>query len=373
MNDFDQTLNTWLRGQAPQEAPDLVLDAALERVRAESQRRGWLHRFFGGTAMTITVRAAAVATAIVIVAVVGIQLTKPMNNVGPSPMPSPSAQPTESAAPSSPAESAESAEPSPEPSAAALAVQLLGGGELGPFHRVTILVDGRVITSDQSGGNAPLERRLTSNGIQLVRDDMAATGMTDTTADFSPVANVGVEPPGFIGDLGRLEISQAGGNTVVITWNLYADTEADYFQPQPEAEALQALALRLTTLEEWLPAAAWADPDPVPYVPDSYRITISGSAWGGSAADLPADVASVSWPVEVDGADLAAVLDAAEDESRCRVIDAAAGTAVIKAVQAAGALPRADPYLTFWLGAEGASRLITITLAPILPFYFGTC
>lgn len=370
-NDFDQTLETWLRREAPQQAPDRVLDAALERVEAQPQRRGWRQRFFGGTAMAMTIRSAAVGAAIVVAVVVGLQLTRPTTNVGPSPIPSPSAQPSE-ASPSPPTDTAQPS-PSTKPGAAALAVQLLGGGELGSYHRLTILDDGRVITGDPSGQTAPLERRLTPAGIQLVRDEMAATGLTDVTANFAPVPNPGIEPPGFIGDLGTLEIVQPGGSKVVISWNLYGDPEHTYFQPQPEAEALQALGVRLTTLEAWLPALAWADASAAPYVPADYRMTISGSAWGGSAAELPADVASVAWPVDLDRADLDQVVGSAGEESRCRTVDGGAGTALIAALRAAGATPLADPYLTFWVGVPATSRVITIAIAPILPFDIGTC
>ena len=365
---FDQTLETWLRRQAPRQAPDRVLDAALERVGLEPQRQGWLRRISGGTSMTLLARAAAVATAVLIAAAIGLQLML-TPDVGPSPAPSPSPKPTESAAPTSPAESAN---PTPKPSAAALAVQLLGGGELGPYHLVTILDDGRVITSDPSGATAPLERRLTPSGIQLVRDEMAATGLTDSTADFSPVAKPGVDPPGFIGDLGRLEIGQPGGSTVSISWNLYNDGGA-YFQPQLEAEALQALRVRLTTLEDWLPAAAWADPDPAPYVPDDYRMTISSSEWGGNLDDLPPDVTRLAWPAEVDSADLDKVLHSPREETRCRLIDAADGTAVIAALEATGATSQDETYLSFELGERAASRTITFTLAPVLPFDQGRC
>jgi hypothetical protein len=367
---FDQTLETWLRRQAPQQAPDRVLDAALERVQVAPQRRGWLQRVFGGTSMTMLTRTAAIGAMIVIAAVIGLQLVNQTNEVGPSPIPSPSAQPTESAAPTSPAESAE---PSPQASAAALAVRLLGGGELGPYHLVTILDDGRVITGDPSGETAPLERRLTPIGIQLVRNEMAATGLTDTTADFSPVANPGVEPPGFIGDLGQLEIRQAGGSTVVITWNLYGDTEQDYFQPQPEAEALQALRVRLMTLEEWLPASAWAEFNPSPYSPEGYRITISSSAFRGTLDDLLSEVAALAWPAAVDRTDLDDVLDSPREQTRCRLIDGAEGMAVIAALEAAGATSQDGPYLSFELGEREAPRTIRITLAPILPFDDSVC
>jgi hypothetical protein len=195
---------------------------------------------------------------------------------------------------------------------------------------------------------------------------MAATGLTDTTADFSPVPNPGVEPPGFIGSLGRLEIGQPFGSPVVITWNLYGDTEADYFQPQPEAEALQALSDRLSTLEEWLPAEAWANANPVPYVPDAYRLTISSFAWGGSLADLPPEVTTLEWPAGVDRGDLDNVLASTRERTRCRLITGAEGTAVIAALEAADATPQDGTNLSFELGERAAPRTIRITLAPIL-------
>lgn len=318
---------------------------------------------------------AGAATAVLVLAC-GVN-QPPSPTVGPSPIPSPSAQPTASAAPSSPAESAEpstepSTEPSPVASPAALAVQLVGGSDAGPYHVVTILADGRLITGDPFDATRPMERRLTTAGMQLVLDEIAATGLTDTSVNFLPVPNPGIEPPGFIGDLGQLEIHQAGGRTVVIGWNLYGDPEHTYFQPQPEAEALEALKVRLSTLASWLPALAWADASAAPYVPAEYRMTISVAGWGGSVDALP-DVTAMSWPVGVDRTDLAVVLASADDEDRCRSIDAAEGTAVVGALQAAGARREAAPYLSFRLGTAEGTRTIEITLVPLLPFYPGTC
>jgi hypothetical protein len=375
INDFDQVLETWLRHQAPPQAPDRVLDAALERVGSASQRRSWLQRLLGGTAMTTMVRTTAAAVVIAVVAIFGLQLISPTPNVGPSPMPSRSAQPTEAVTPSPPAESAAptpSAKPSPVASPASIAVRLLGGSDAGPYHVISILADGRLIIGDPLAATPPMERRLTTAGIQLVRDEIAETGLTDTNANFEPVPNPGIEPPGFIGSLGQLEIAQAGGNTVVISWNLYGDREHTYFKPQPEAEALEALKVRLSMLESWLPALAWADAGAAPYVPAEYRMTINAAAWGGSV-DALRDVTALSWPVAVDRTDLAEVLASAEDETRCRLVDAAAGTAVIEALQAAGARREAEPYLRFRLGMSEGTRSIEITLAPLLPFDVGTC
>ena len=52
-DDFDPTLAAWLQRQAPPQAPDRVLDAALERVASESQRRGLLqHNHVGVGSVT---------------------------------------------------------------------------------------------------------------------------------------------------------------------------------------------------------------------------------------------------------------------------------------------------------------------------------
>jgi len=365
--DFDQTLQAWLHRQAPREAPDRVLAAALERVAAEEQRRPWPQRLLGRTTITTMLRAAAFAAAVVLAAVIGLQFADLTIDVGPSPSPSPSAAPS----PSPSAAPSPSASTAPRP--AALVMQLLGGGESGLLHLVTILDDGRVITSDPNGAEAPQARRLTTAGIQLVRDEVNSTGLAERTANYWPVPNPGIEPPGFGGAGPRLEIHQPEGSSVVISWYLFADTPEDFFQPQPEAEALEALLVRLSTLEAWLPSAAWADASAMPYVPDGYRMTIEGSPWGGGVDSLPADVASVSWPVDLDLPGLQEAVDSTGDETQCSVVEAASGTAVIEAMQAAGATPLAGTYLSFWLGVPATSRVITITLAPILPFDAATC
>jgi hypothetical protein len=373
-DDFDQTLEAWLRREAPQ-APDRVLDAALERVAAQSQRRGWLQRLSGETPMTTLLRAAAVAAAVAFVAFIGYQLSGlPRDNTGASPEPSTSQTP----------------EPSTEASPAAdaaLVLRLMGGGEAGRVHVVTVLEDGRIITSsgiDQSGGNPTVERRLTAAGVQLLRDELDATGLTFlTSTDYSPVANPGVEPPGYGGAGPSLEVGLPGGGTALITWFLFGDTEQDYFQPQPEAEALEALAARLSTLDDWLPASAWADANARPYVPAQYRIVIWSQPWGGSLDDLPVESATVSWPL-VEGIDAygAVVEDVAQEPGegdappRCRVVSTGEATPVLDALEAAGATPEVYsivPGTSFGLGSRATSRVVTVTLEPILPHADTSC
>jgi hypothetical protein len=98
-DDFDKTLESWLRRQAPPQAPDRVLDAALERVAEQSQKRTWLQRLTGETPMATMTRAAALGAVVAIAALIGFQFGNLSDdNIGTSPSPSaistPSSSPT---------------------------------------------------------------------------------------------------------------------------------------------------------------------------------------------------------------------------------------------------------------------------------------
>ncbi len=361
---FDQTLATWLRREAP-EAPDRVLEAALERVAAQSQQRGSLQGLMGGDRLTTLTRVLAVAAVVAFAAFIGYQFSNWSPNVGASPSPSASASPSS---------------PSTEPPAA-LVFRLERRWFWGPEHLVTLLEDGRIITT-----NPAVERRLTAAGVQLLRDELDATGLTFlASADYLPVLNPGVEPFGYDGDGAALEVGLPGGGTAMITWLLFPDTE-DRFQPQPEAEALEPLLARLTTLEDWLPANAWADANARPYAPRQYRILITSDPWGGSLNDLPVESSTVSWPLieEIDAVGAAVQIVAQEPPHgdgtspfRCRVVSAGEGAPVIEALESAGATfdgySPLFPGGSFGLGYRATSRVVTIGIEPILPHADASC
>ncbi|MEX2522359.1 MAG: hypothetical protein WD736_06350 [Chloroflexota bacterium] len=94
MDDFDQELTAWLRGEAPSEAPDRVLDSALQRTSQQPQRRGWLARLAGGTRTGRILRMSAVAAVILGAVVVGLQIVHLAPNVVESPSPLPSSPPS---------------------------------------------------------------------------------------------------------------------------------------------------------------------------------------------------------------------------------------------------------------------------------------
>lgn len=383
-DDFERTLESWLRRQAPPQAPDRVLEAALQRADSESQRRGWLHRLAGGTPMTMMIRVAAVAAVVAIAAFIGFQFSNLPDNIGASPTPNPS--PSAGPSGSTPSLAPESLAPSAEPSAAALVVRLLGGGEAGRVHVVTVLDDGRLITTDPNpagGVDPPIERRLTAEGVQLIRDEMEATGLSFAeSVMYMPVGPDGESPP--MGGAGpALEVGQPGGGTAVIAWVFFNDIDDLYdLEPQPEAEALDALAVRLSTLDEWLPASAWADQTGAPYAPERYRVYVYSNPLDGE--ELPVEHATVSWPL-VDGTDIFAdVVGGVAQETgdgsspiRCREMSADEAAPIVAALETAGARLGEGggifPGTTFQLGNRATSRIVDVTFEPILPHADATC
>jgi hypothetical protein len=104
-DEFTHALEAWLRRKAPPQAPDRVLETALERVNGESQRQSWQRRLFGTTAMGSLLRVAAVTAVVALAVLAGQQLGNLVPDVGetspspsisaPSPSTSPSASPSE--------------------------------------------------------------------------------------------------------------------------------------------------------------------------------------------------------------------------------------------------------------------------------------
>ena len=381
IDDFDQTLSAWLRGEAPPQAPDRVLDAALGRVASQAQQRRWVQLFTGGTLMPRLLRAAAVTAALALAVLVGYELSSLSVTVGPSQAPSASPSTAPSASPT--------AVPSPsggplatQAAPAALLLRLDQGTFDGALHVVTVLDDGRVIIT-RDGGATRVERVLTADGLQLLRDVLQAPGLTDRSGEYMPVANPGVEPPGHDGGPSRLEITLPAGEIAVISWYLYSDTPEDYFKPQPEAEALEAVAARLATLNEWLPETAWAEAEARPYVPAQYRIYIFGFRSGAPLDQLGVETSAVSWPL-VDGVNVYGnVVNAVAREKgdagpfpRCRIVGVEEGAAVIAALQQAGAAAGSAsliPGPALELGYRANRRQVVINLEPILPFAETSC
>ena len=368
-DDFDQTLAAWLRREAPPQAPDLVLDAALERVAAQSQQRGWLQRLIGGAQLTTLTRVMAVAAVVAVAAFIGYQFSNLPPDVGGSP--SPSAEATQSQTPAPTASN--SPTPSGDPAVGTLVLRLDSSIDFsGLSHVVTVEADGRIITTDdREAANPFVERRLTAAGIQLLRDELDGTGLTDTSANYAPVAKPGVEPPGRGAVVHTLKVGLAAGGTAVISWVGVADDEDLYYEPSPEREALDRLAVRLNPFaDQWLPANAWADATAAPYVPARYHMLIEKVEWGGALDELPVESSVVAWPLEASIDDFGEAMESPAlglDTARCGVISADEATAVVAALEAAGATPSERLWTALELGERANNRMVRITIAPAMP------
>lgn len=146
------------------------------------------------------------------------------------------------------------------------------GGDPGRFG-VNLYEDGRVIRQrlgDIPGGvdypDEPtgfVEQRLTPEGVELLRSEVLATGLVDRDLHLSGLHG--------IGDGGWITFVD-GDRTVEVTWgNVGLDVET--IAPTVEqARALQRLDVRLGELSSWLPASAWEDQEPRPFVPSRYSI-----------------------------------------------------------------------------------------------------
>lgn len=366
-DDFDQTLEAWLRYEAPAQAPDQVLNAALERVAAQSQQRSWLNRLIGETQLKTLTRVMAVAAVVAVAAFIGYQFSNLPPDVGGSP--SPSAEPA-SQTPSSTASNPPG--PSGDPAVGTLVLRLDSSMDFsGLDHVVTVVEDGRIITTeDKDAANPFVERRLTAAGIQLLRDELDSTGLTDTSANYLPIPKPGVEPPGRGSVVHTLKVGLPAGGTAVISWvALFADDDL-YYEPSPERETLDALAVRLQTLDEWLPANAWADATAAPYVPARYHMLIEKLEWGGTLDELPVESTAVTWPLEASIDEFGEPTESpalGSDIARCGMISAGEATAVIDELEAAGATPGERVWTVYELGERANNRLVRITISPAMP------
>jgi hypothetical protein len=140
---FTQTLEAWLRREAPSQAPDRLLAAALDRVATESQRRSWLQRFVGETPLASATRLAALTAVIGLAVLVGLQFANLLPDVGePSPSPSASAD--------APASQSAEASPSATPAAACVGppldlALLIRADPVACFGDAALTVDGEII------------------------------------------------------------------------------------------------------------------------------------------------------------------------------------------------------------------------------------
>jgi len=133
--------------------------------------------------------------------------------------------------------------------------------------------DGRVIWQklgeDYAGGDPTptglIEQRLTPEGVELIRSEVLSLGLFDRDRHL-----VG----GYVPNFGWIEVRD-GDRLVRVTWGDVGSGSPPGPDTQATAEqalALQRLDARLEDLPSWLPASAWMDREPKPFVPSRYSV-----------------------------------------------------------------------------------------------------
>jgi hypothetical protein len=124
-----------------------------------------------------------------------------------------------------------------------------------------LYADGRVISTVSQGWR---EQRLTPDGVELVRDEIIASGLFDPDQP----------PPGSGQELqwpfAQIQVRN-GDRLVDVSWTRGREWTPDYLRLVGRLGSLHERAL-VPHLQSWLPASAWADVEVTPYVPDRYAI-----------------------------------------------------------------------------------------------------
>jgi len=167
----------------------------------------------------------------------------------------------------------------------------------------TILEDGRVIwLADWPGfprGRGLLERRLTAEGLQTVREALDATALLAADGTYEPVKTSAVDTGhGFTTYTFKRQTEDGLAKVTTVDPDVFdADNSmhAGTWAIPEEARTLSDLGRRIEDPMAWLPDGAWAEPLH-PYAPAAYLLVIDvGPPVEG---ELPAgpDVDAVRWP-----------------------------------------------------------------------------
>lgn len=153
------------------------------------------------------------------------------------------------------------------------------GGDPGRFS-LHLYADGRVIwqrlSSQRDAGL--IEQRLTPEGVELVRSEVLATDLFERD-DVHLVNAYGLY-------FGEIRVRD-GDRLLRVFWGDVGPDPTPEERATPEqVRALEALDARLEDLTSWLPASAWEDPEPKPFVASRYSVCLETGQSDGLAAAL---------------------------------------------------------------------------------------
>ena len=238
---------------------------------------------------------------------------------------------------------------------------------LGALPSFVLTGDGRVLVPGAQAAIFPgpmlpsiMERRLTEAGIQAVLAAVAGTGLFTSDLDLRGANAMVADAADTVFTL------HADGREVTVS--VYALGFLEGTNPPPgmpgnEVLAHRALSLlqeRLSGLEQWLPADAWADAGWKPYQPEAFRLYVrNADAEPPDGSGLPPQ-APRPWPTSDDPATFG---HASSGDLRCGVVSGADCATWLDE------LGRSN-QLTRWTAGEHRYSIIP---RPLLPYEGDTC
>lgn len=159
---------------------------------------------------------------------------------------------------------------------------------------IVVAGDGTYLASSADFTTDYTVRQLTPDGVRMVRDRILATRLFGADASFGLLVRPGVVPPAH-GATGLAFSFWDGTKAIHVSFTRVPEGEEQLYEPSSERDSLAALATALRSPETWLPASAWKDALPRPFVAASYRV-ISGPAPVFGPPDPPFDLTKVGWP-----------------------------------------------------------------------------
>lgn len=163
----------------------------------------------------------------------------------------------------------------------------------GGFTTVVVTGDGTYVTASADWVADRSVRRLSLEGIGLLRDRITATRLFAADASYGLTLKPGAQPLGH-GTSGLVVSYMDDTRVVHVSTTLLIPGDDRYYDVAPEGVTLAALAQALRAPETWLPATAWRDPVPRPYVAQYFRLVTGGAQPLGP--DAPFDLSFVAWP-----------------------------------------------------------------------------
>lgn len=213
---------------------------------------------------------------------------------------------TSSTAPATPSEPASTPQATPTllPSAspratpqplAALVLRITHDYFGSQWTTTSLVADGRLTSPAESGYQV---RVLSPIGIDRVRSEILGTGLFEESATV-PLVLVADADPGCTDGLGlswgvTIELATNAGG-VNVSWE-EARAERACYEPSAQRDGLEALLVRLESMEEWLPSEAWSDATARAYQPHGYRMFTIALPWQNEVGQPP-DLATVEWPL----------------------------------------------------------------------------